>query len=319
MRKRENWPLVSCITTTYQKFKYLYDTLDSIFTQNYPNIELIIGDDGSSDFPEAVIWDYIQTHKGTNITNVIVHHNERNEGTVSNCANCRNLANGTYIMGIASDDRFHDPFVISDVVEFFEHTGAQVVTCIRQFVDEQTDKEITCMPTKKQRKWLEDLPPEKLFQKMASFPFVSGSSTYYTKDFYNRMGQYDRSFLYIEDVPFYLKILRRKEKIFFFPRRTILYRYGNGLSTTPNTSNIFRQVMYDDRLHYMEKEILPYMQGMPWWRREQMKVRVRRFELDRENKNLYEIYLRLFFYSPIGTLVHMHYQNDYQKHLKKKG
>ena len=197
MRKRENWPLVSCITTTYQKFKYLYDTLDSIFTQNYPNIELIIGDDGSSDFPEAVIWDYIQTHKGTNITNVIVHHNERNEGTVSNCANCRNLANGTYIMGIASDDRFHDPFVISDVVEFFEHTGAQVVTCIRQFVDEQTDKEITCMPTKKQRKWLEDLPPEKLFQKMASFPFVSGSSTYYTKDFYNRMGQYDRSFLYI--------------------------------------------------------------------------------------------------------------------------
>lgn len=317
MKTRENWPLVSCITTTYRKFKHLYETLDSIFMQNYPNIELILGDDGSPDFPETEIWEYIQQHKGKNITNVIIHHSERNEGTVSNCANCRELANGTYIMGIASDDRFYDESVVSDVVEFFEHTGAEVVTCIRQFVDEENDQKITCMPTKKQRRWLEKLPPEKLFQKMASFPFVSGSSTYYTKDFYNRMGKYDRSFLYIEDVPFYLKILRRKEKIYFFSRKTILYRYGGGISTTPNNGNAFRKVMYDDRLHYMEQEIIPYMHRMPWWRREQMKVRVRRFELDRENRNLYEIYLRLFFYSPVGTLVHIHYQNDYKKKLKK--
>ena len=315
----ETWPLVSCITTTYKKFQYLYDMLDSVFMQNYPNIELIIGDDGSPDFPETEIRNYIREHKGENITNVIIRHNERNEGTVSNCANCRELANGIYIMGLASDDRFYDPSVVSDVVSFFEDTGAEVVTCIRQFVDEENNREIACMPTEKQRKWLETLPPEKVFQKMASFPFISGSSTYYTKEFYNRMGKYDRSFLYIEDVPFYLKVLRRKEKIFFFSRKTILYRYGGGISTTPNTDNLFRRVMYDDRLHYMKQEILPYMQRMPWWRREQMKVRTRRFELDRENRSQYETYLRLFFYSPVGTLVHIYYQNEYRKHLRKRG
>ena len=60
MQLKEKKPLVSCITTTYKKFDYLYQTLDSVFMQDYPNIEIIIGDDGSPDFPEKKIWKYIK-------------------------------------------------------------------------------------------------------------------------------------------------------------------------------------------------------------------------------------------------------------------
>ena len=84
MQSKETRPLVSCITTTYKKFNYLYQTLDSIFMQDYPNIEIIIGDDGSSDFPEQELKNYIEKHKGKNITNVVIHHEEKNRGTVSN-------------------------------------------------------------------------------------------------------------------------------------------------------------------------------------------------------------------------------------------
>ena len=316
MQATEIRPLVSCITTTYKKFNYLYQTLDSIFIQDYPNIEIIIGDDGSPDFPEQELKRYIEKHKRENITNVVIHHEEKNKGTVSNCAKCRELASGEYIMGIASDDRFSDRKVISDVVCFFEEKGAQVITCIRQFVDEKTDEKIVCMPTKKQQQWMNILSAEKLFEKMASFPFISGSSTYYRKDFYNRMGRYDCSFQYIEDVPFYLKTLRKGEKIFFYPRVSVLYRYGGGISTTPNKNNAFRRAMYDDRIHYMKQEIFPYMNKMSWWRREQMKVRMKRFELDRKNYGLWKIYLRLMIYSPVGTLVHLYYQMEYRKYLR---
>ena len=318
MQLKEKKPLVSCITTTYKKFDYLYQTLDSVFMQDHPNIEIIIGDDGSPDFPEKKIWKYINEHKGKNIRNIVIHHEKENKGTVSNCAKCRELAEGEYIMGLASDDRFADRSVISDIVHVFEETGAQVITCMRQFVDEKNDTKICCMPSKKQQKWMKQLTTEKLFEKMASFPFISGSCTYYRKEFYNRMGKYDCSFLYIEDVPFYMKTLRKGEKIFFYPRISIRYRYGGGISTTPNINNVFRRKMYDDRIHYMKQEIFPYMQNMPWWRREQMKVRMKRFELDRENKNLYGIYMRLFLYSPVGTLVHLHYQLEYRRQLKAK-
>lgn len=316
MQSKETRSLVSCITTTYKKFNCLYQTLDSIFMQDYPNIEIIIGDDGSPDFPEQELKKYIEEYKGKNITNVVIHHEEKNRGTVSNCARCRELASGDYIMGIASDDRFSDRKVVSDVVRFFEIKGAQVVTCIRQFVDEQTDEKLTCMPTEKQQHWMSCLSTEKVFEKMASFPFISGSCTYYRKEFYDRMGKYDCSFRYIEDVPFYLKTLRKGEKIFFYPRISILYRYGGGISTTPNKDNVFRRAMYNDRVHYMKQEIFPYMGKMPWWRRKQMKVRMKRFELDGKNQKLWKTYLQLLFYSPVGTLVHLHYQMEYRKHLR---
>jgi glycosyltransferase involved in cell wall biosynthesis len=116
-----SYPLVSCITTTYNKYEYLYQTLDSIFAQDYPNIELVLGDDGSRNFPEQEIWDYICTHKGTNITNVVVLHEDENHGTVWNCSNCRDHASGTYIMGIASDDRFYDEHVVLSIARREHH------------------------------------------------------------------------------------------------------------------------------------------------------------------------------------------------------
>ena len=44
-----NYPLVSVIIPLYNHEKYIVDTLDSIITQNYPNIEIVLVDDGSKD------------------------------------------------------------------------------------------------------------------------------------------------------------------------------------------------------------------------------------------------------------------------------
>ena len=311
-------PLVSCITTTYKKFEYIYETLASVLKQDYPNIEIIIGDDGSPDFPEEDIRQYIEKNKSSNITNVIIHHEYSNHGTVYNCALCRELASGEYIMGIASDDQFYDSQVVSDVVKYFEDTGAEVVTCIRQLMDTESRKELAVLPSKKQQNWLRTLSPEEIYEKMVSFPFISGSSTYYRKEFYQRMGKYDTSYKYIEDVPFYMKILRKGEKIHFFPRKTIKYQFGGGISTTPNRQNPVRKMMYKDRIHYMEQEVLPYADDMSWWRKEHIKVRTKRFLMEARGNtfSIFELYRKLFCYSPVGTAVQIYYQISYRKSLK---
>jgi GT2 family glycosyltransferase len=309
-----DYPLVSCITTTYNKFEYLYETLDSIFIQDYPNIEFILGDDGSENFPEQVIRDYIEAHKSPNIRKVTILHDDENHGTVWNCSNCRDHANGTYIMGIASDDRFYDSHVVSDVVRHFQKTGAEIIVCKRQFVRADTDEPLGTMPFPNQLRWIKTLDSEKLFQKMASFGFISGANTYYSRALYLRMGGYDKRYKYIEDYPFFLKLLRSGIHFDMYERVSIKYRYGAGLSTAPHKKSAFNEGMYEDRMRYLQRDIIPYMDNFPYFRKQQMWVRLRRFEMEREDPSASTLakYFKLFFSSPVGTIVQAWYQGSYK-------
>ena len=221
-------------------------------------------------------------------------------------------------MGIASDDRFYDHKVISDVVAYFQKTGAEIVACKRLFVQEGTEKILNTMPFPNQIKWMQRLDNNQLFQKLSSFCFLSGANTYYTKALYQKMGGYDLDYMYMEDYPFFLKLYRTENKIFFFDRLSIKYRYGAGASTSPHKSNVFRVRMYGDRIRYMRKDIIPYMDNFPYFRKEQMKVRLRRFEIENSNhgSSVIRTYARLLLFSPIGTVIQIWYQGMYQIRIR---
>lgn len=50
MNKTED-ELISISILTYRNYRYLYEALESVFSQDYSNIELIVSDDGSDNFP----------------------------------------------------------------------------------------------------------------------------------------------------------------------------------------------------------------------------------------------------------------------------
>ena len=60
-------PLISVVTLTYKKFDYIYKAIDSVLNQTYPYVEYIISDDGSPNFPQNEIEDYVSNRKGKNI------------------------------------------------------------------------------------------------------------------------------------------------------------------------------------------------------------------------------------------------------------
>ena len=68
MNKTED-ELISISILTYRNYRYLYEALESVFSQDYSNIELIVSDDGSDNFPEDEIRTYIQKNKKNNIKN----------------------------------------------------------------------------------------------------------------------------------------------------------------------------------------------------------------------------------------------------------
>ena len=83
MKDKKEFPLVTVEMLTYKKFDYLEASLNSVFAQDYPNIEIIISDDGSPNFYKEYIENIINK-KTNNIKNVQIIHHEVNLGTVKN-------------------------------------------------------------------------------------------------------------------------------------------------------------------------------------------------------------------------------------------
>lgn len=55
--------LLTCIVLTYRNGEFLFETIDSILMQDYPHIELIVAEDGASDFNAETIKNILRRIK----------------------------------------------------------------------------------------------------------------------------------------------------------------------------------------------------------------------------------------------------------------
>lgn len=241
-------PLVTVEMLTYNRFQYIEDALNSVFMQDYPNIELIISDDGSKNFDRRYI-ERILTKRSNNIKEVKIIHHEQNLGTVRNLNGCIKASSGQFFIGLSSDDIFKDSKVISDVVDYFLRTGALIVTSKRAlFNDDINHFEI--LPTDDDIRYLFN---GKLYQRLVVGNFISGACTFYSKELFDKYGLFDEEYRLLEDYPQYLRLAREGIPIHFYDRITIYYRDG-GISS-PITIN---QTLRKDFALTIKKEILPY-------------------------------------------------------------
>ena len=56
-------PLVTVISVSYNHSRYIKENLDSIKNQTYKNIQLIVGDDASSDNSAKVFQEWLQSNR----------------------------------------------------------------------------------------------------------------------------------------------------------------------------------------------------------------------------------------------------------------
>jgi glycosyltransferase involved in cell wall biosynthesis len=95
-----NLPLVSIGIASYNNAKFIYDTLESIRKQTYPNIEIIIIDDCSTDNSKYVIQQWI-LDKNVNCKFI---QNPVNLGATVTFNKLLKESKGVYISTIGSDD-----------------------------------------------------------------------------------------------------------------------------------------------------------------------------------------------------------------------
>jgi glycosyltransferase involved in cell wall biosynthesis len=91
----ETAPLLTVITPTYNRATFLRETIDSVFSQNYPRLEYIVLDDGSTDDTLKVLGTYGDRIK------VVSHPNMGETRTVNKGLA---MASGEFITIVNSDD-----------------------------------------------------------------------------------------------------------------------------------------------------------------------------------------------------------------------
>ena len=121
MRRNKQSPLVSIITPVYRAEKYLAECIDSLLSQTYSNLEIILVNDGSPDTSGQIISEYAK--KDSRIKEI---HKEN--GGVSAAKNTGiEQSTGDYITFIDSDDYIRTDFV-ENLVSDMENCNVSIAT-----------------------------------------------------------------------------------------------------------------------------------------------------------------------------------------------
>ena len=181
-------PLVSVIIPTYNRAWTLKDAVDSVLLQDYPNIELIIIDDGSEDNTQELLTAYkneitvlCQENKGVSAA--------RNKGIIQ--------SRGRFIALLDSDDAW-DKRKISCQMEFFkDHPEALI--CQTQEIWIRNGKKVN--PKVKHKK-----PSGMIFEPSLDLCLVSPSAVMMKRQLFDMKGYFNENFLVCEDYDLWLRV-----------------------------------------------------------------------------------------------------------------
>ena len=223
-------PLVSILAMSYKEDEKLRnECIDSILSQTYGNIELIISNDGAEEFDESTVISYIKSKKPANITSIIVNKNPQNLGTVKNCNTALDLSSGDYLMFMACDDIYNNKNVITDMVNGFNIVPPDVMCIVAQagmynsdlsqcehlFVSEETQK------------FINELTPQEFYRNhLVLRALLPAVSAIYKRETFDVYGKFDERFFLIEDYTFHIHSTKRGMRYYYLDIMCVNHRDG---------------------------------------------------------------------------------------------
>jgi glycosyltransferase involved in cell wall biosynthesis len=119
------YPKISIITPSYNQGQYIEETINSILNQNYPNIEYIIIDGGSTDNTIEIIDKYSkhitywESYKDNGQSDAINKGLQKATGELINWLNSDDLLSENSLFNIANEFRRHNPDILCGYCDYF--------------------------------------------------------------------------------------------------------------------------------------------------------------------------------------------------------
>jgi len=191
-------PLVTVICLCYNHEKFIEESVNSVLAQDYDNIEIIIVDDLSQDNSRSVIKKIVEKHPS--IKTIM---KDENLGNCKAFNNALRLANGKYIVDLATDDTMAKSRIRKQV-EAFERMGDEYGVVYTNATDIDEHGNLICLHKKKNI----ELPSGDIYTNILEKYFISPPTMMMRKSMFDELGGYDESLMY-EDFDFWLRSSRK--------------------------------------------------------------------------------------------------------------
>lgn len=198
-------PLVSIIIPTFNKASFLRESVLSAVKQDYPNTEILIVNDGSTDNSSEVARALIKEFPSSRISLL-----EKQNGGISDARNFAiERAKGELIMCLDGDD-IALPTFLSRAVDLHQKEGAMLVHCFVELFGDQTGE------------WIPQPFDRFGIRHNNNIPTL----VTYQRSLWEKTGGYSRAFAFNEDWDFFIKcsmhqlVVRRIEQKLFRYRVT---------------------------------------------------------------------------------------------------
>lgn len=223
-------PLVSIVTPSFNQAEYLEETIRSVLEQDYPRIEYLVIDGGSTDGSVDVIKKYEDR--------IAFWVSERDRGQTDAINKGLERAKGEILAWINSDDTYH-PKAVGEAVEFLmNHPNVAMVYADCNFIDEQgrVIGKFASRQTdyKKLRRGYVHIPQQ---------------TTFFRAAYWREVAPLDPSFYFAMDYDLWVRIAARAP-IKYLPGRTWAnFRIHASSKTNVNDERGWKEML---RVHYRD-------------------------------------------------------------------
>ena len=287
-------PLVTIVVLSYNHTSFLEECLESVFSQNYEKIEVIIVDDFSNDDSQAKIVSFLEKRD----LKVQCIFNQRNLGNCKSFNQALDLSKGKYIIDLAADDVLYLDSVEKKVA-FFESRdpSCAMIYSDAEYIDEDSNSLGIYSDLKKQN----NFPSGKIFEEILSRHFICPPTTVFRTETLKSIGGYDE-FLTYEDFDVWLR-LSKKNTVEFQDVVTIKRRI-NKESLSNQFRGTRRTEMLDSTLQICKKVETKLINDSE---KEALVKRVKfelRFAMRQNQKEIVSEYIKILRRLGEGSFVH---------------
>lgn len=246
-------PLASIVVITYNSSKYVLETLESIKSQTYKNIELIISDDCSADNTVELTRSWLEANKSRFVRTELITV-DKNTGIAPNCNRGCQAVRGNWIKLVAGDDLLLDNCIFDNIAFINSSTdNPQIVYSDIKVIDESSH----CIGDIAISGFFSLASVKDQYQSLLTGFFGFAPSCFFSRRLYESVGGYDEQFPFLEDYPFAYKVSKSGNYFYSFPIATVAYRTG-GISSNRVSKIIdvrllksillfYRRVLFKDR------------------------------------------------------------------------
>lgn len=217
------WVTVICISHNHED--YVETALRSVVEQTYPNVELIVIDNGSTDGSAECITRFVEQHSAVRFLK-----NPANLGLNRAFNQGLAMADGRYVIDLSGDDVLL-PSRISQQADLFERLSGPyaVVFSNAAYIDEQGCRTGVHYPVGVDGRALAKVPSGDVFQAVLDSYFICTPTMMMRRDVLNELGGYDETLSY-EDFDFWVRSSRLYHYAYLDEILTLKRQLPNSLS-----------------------------------------------------------------------------------------